>query len=115
MTIIVKLMICIVILVICDIKTKFIKCLFFFLCMTDNLWRESLDPLIEENLREILKESREYDYAISKSSDKGKAQLWTAIAVLNHKLNCLKMQNEMYEKKIPEQELGNILKTLESL
>lgn len=85
--------------------------------MDKNNWRNELDNLIEENLKELIKETKEYDSAILKSSDKSKAQIWVALAILNHKINSLKLKNkaENYEKKLTKTELDKILKTLETL
>ncbi|MFW6285996.1 MAG: hypothetical protein ACOC16_02635 [Nanoarchaeota archaeon] len=78
-------------------------------------WRKELDLLVEENLNELIKETKEYDYAIKKSKDKSKAQIWIALALINNKINQILVTNKEYEKKIPSKELDNILDTLEKL
>ena len=83
--------------------------------MTDSKWRKELEMLIEQNLNEIINETKEYDYAISKSKNKSKAQIWIALAILNHKIKLLETSKKDYTKKIPPQELNKILKTLENL
>lgn len=83
--------------------------------MADNRWRKDLDLLMEENIRELVRETKDYDYAIKKSSNKGKAQMWVALAIINHKLNKLMIESNKYESKIPKDELTKILKTLEKL
>lgn len=80
----------------------------------DNEWREGLDLLIEQNLNELIKETKEYDYAISKSKDKSKAQIWVALALINNKLNTI-INKKDYNKKIPKKEMDKILDTLEKL
>lgn len=81
---------------------------------SDKKWREELDLLIEQNLNELIKETKEYDYAISKSKDKSKAQIWIALAIINSKLNSVLAKKE-YKKKIPKEEMDRILDTLEKL
>lgn len=83
--------------------------------MADNSWRQELDLLIEENLNELVKETKEYDYAIKESSNKGKAQIWVALALLNHKINQLHMESEEYQKKLPPEEIDKIISSLENL
>lgn len=83
--------------------------------MGDSKWRYDLDLLIEENIRELIRETKEYDDAILRSRNKGKAQIWVALAILNHKINKLDIEKKSYETKIPKDELSKILKTLESL
>jgi hypothetical protein len=83
--------------------------------MSKQNWRDEVDLIIEKNLNELIKETKEYDYALSKAKDKSKAQIWLALALLNHKINQLKIEDKKYEKKISEEELDKILKTLEKL
>ena len=83
--------------------------------MTNNKWRDDLEHVIEQNLNELIKETKEYDHAIRQAKDKSKAQLWVALAIINHKLNQLNVENKDYKKKIPKEELNNILDTLEKL
>jgi len=80
-------------------------------------WRSNLDNVIEENLNELIKETKEYDYAIKKSKDKSKAQVWVALAIINSKLNknLLNSKSNSYENKLTKEELDKILKTLETL
>lgn len=80
-----------------------------------NSWRDELDLLIEENLKELINETKAHDTAIRKSDDKSKAQIWVALALLNNKINSLSSQKKPYEKKIEKKELNKILKTLETL
>lgn len=83
--------------------------------MSDNKWRDELDKLIEENLNELVKSTKEFDYAISKSKDKSKAQIWVALALLNDKINQITMKDKKYDKKIPKEEIDKILETLEKM
>lgn len=85
--------------------------------MSDKKWRKELDLLIENNLNELLIETKEYDYAISNAKNKGKAQLWIALAIINNKLNNIGMnaKNKNYTKKVPRKEIEQILNTLETL
>ncbi len=81
----------------------------------ENSWRDELDMLIEQNLKEIIIETKEHDFAIKKSKNKGKAQIWVAIALLNNKINKLLAEKNTYSKKLEKKELANIIKTLEKL
>jgi hypothetical protein len=83
--------------------------------MSDSNWRKELDLLIENNLNELIKETKEYDYAISKAKDKSKAQIWVAMAILNHKINTALLNKKPYKKKLSKEELDKILNTLEKL
>lgn len=83
--------------------------------MADNKWRDQLDKLIEENLNELVKNTKEFDYAIRKSKDKSKAQIWVALALLNDKINQITMKDKKYDKKIPKEEIDKILETLEKM
>lgn len=57
--------------------------------MKDNNWRENLDLLIDKNLNELIKETKIYNDSIKSAKDKSKAQMWVALAILNHKINYL--------------------------
>lgn len=83
--------------------------------MTNNKWREDLDLVVEKNLNELILETKEFDYAISQSKDKSKAQIWTALALINMKLNKLIHEKKTYDKKISKEEVDSIVKTLEKL
>jgi hypothetical protein len=96
-------------------KDKFYKKLKTLHTMSKQNWRDDLELVIEQNLNELIKETKEYDYAIKKSKDKGKAQLWVTLAIINNKLNNLNVEKKEYKKKIPKEELNNILDTLEKL
>lgn len=78
-------------------------------------WRDELDLIVNESLNELIKETKEYNFAISESKDKSKAQIWVALAILNNKINQLSIGEKNYDKKIPDDELSKILKTLEKL
>ncbi len=82
--------------------------------MTDNKWRKELDILIDKNISELLKETKEYDYAISKAKNKSKAQMWIALGIINHKLNLILNEKE-YKKKLKKEEVEDILNKLEKL
>lgn len=83
--------------------------------MTSNKWRKDLDLLTEKNLKELILETKEFDYAISKARDRGKAQIWVALALINTKLNKILVQDKKYLSKIEKKELDKILNTLETL
>ncbi|MDA3855284.1 MAG: hypothetical protein PF569_03430 [Candidatus Woesearchaeota archaeon] len=83
--------------------------------MNDNDWRVDLEIVVEQNLSELIKETKEYDYAVKKAKDKSKAQIWVALAILNHKINQLNVNKKNYKSKIPKDELNKILETLEKL
>lgn len=83
--------------------------------MSKRDWRSDLDLVINENLKELIRETKQYNSAISKAKDKSKAQLWVALAILNNKLNHITYEKKGYDKKIPDEELSKILKTLEKL
>ena len=78
-------------------------------------WRLELEKVIDENLNELIKETKEYDGAIRLAEDKSKAQIWVALAIINYKLNVLMNDKKDYKSKIPKEELNDILKTLEKL
>ena len=84
--------------------------------MTKQNWRDDLELVIEQNLKELVKETKEYDYAIKKAEDKSKAQIWVALAIINNKINSLLNENKKNDvKKIPKKELNKIIETLEKL
>lgn len=83
--------------------------------MGDTNWRSELDLLVEANLNELLKETKEYDYAISKAKNKSKAQIWVGLAIINSKLNRILLKDKKYEKKLSKEELDKILNTLDKL
>jgi hypothetical protein len=83
--------------------------------MTNKNWREDLDLVIDENLNDLIKATKHYDSAIRKSKDPAKAQMWVAMALLNAKLNNITVNKKAHENKIPQEELNNIIKTLEQL
>jgi len=83
--------------------------------MKETDWRFDLDLLVEQNLNDLIKETKEFDYAIKKSKDKSKAQMWVALAIINNKLNRLLVKEKTYEKKLSKNELDKILNTLEKL
>ena len=87
--------------------------------MNKNNWRDELDMLINKNLDELLVETKEYDYAIKNANDKGKAQMWVALAIINSKLNNILLDKKKSESdsnpKIPKNELKKIIDTLETL
>jgi len=84
--------------------------------MSDNDWRKKLDLVVEQNLKELVLETREYNFAIDSAKDKSKAQLWVALAIINKKLNDLSVNLSGKSKaKIPKKEMDDILKTLETL
>jgi hypothetical protein len=85
--------------------------------MNKKSWRKELELDIEESLSELLNETKSYKNAISKADDKGKAQLWVAMAILNSKLNEISLHNQpekKVEKKLSEKDLKKLLKALES-
>lgn len=83
--------------------------------MTDIDWRENLEKVVEQNLNELVRETKEYDSAIREAKDKSKAQLWVALAIINNKINQILIKDKKYNKKIPKEELDNIIDTLEKL
>jgi len=83
--------------------------------MTDSKWRKELDILINENLNELINETKEFDYAIVKAKDKSKAQMWIALALINSKLNKLLIEKSKYKNKLEKEEINDILKKLEKL
>ena len=84
--------------------------------MGDRNWRDKLDLVVEQNLNELINETKEFDYAISSAKDKSKAQMWVALAIINRKLNDLSLENTgKNASRIPKDEMSKILKTLETL
>jgi hypothetical protein len=85
--------------------------------MIKKSWRTELELDIEESLSELINETKLYQNSISKADDKGKAQIWVAMAILNSKLNEIKLHNQptkKVEKKLSEKDLKKLLKALES-
>ena len=80
-----------------------------------NSWRNELDTLINERLNELLRETKNYDYAIKKSNDRSKAQIWVALALIYDKIKVIEKKLDIYNKKIPKDELDKILKIIEDL
>lgn len=83
--------------------------------MKDNNWRQHLDLMLEQSLKDLILETKEYDYAIKQSKDRSKAQIWVALALINQKLNLLLPESTKESKKIPKDELNKLLKTIENL
>ena len=83
--------------------------------MGDSKWRSELDYVIEKHLNELVRETKEFDYAISKSKNKGKAQLWVALALINAKLNTILHDKNKYKQKLSKEELTEVIKVLEKL
>jgi hypothetical protein len=84
--------------------------------MSNKNWRNSLDLVVEQNLNELISETKEYDSAVSSAKDKSKAQIWVALAIVNKKLNDLSIGVTGKSKsKIPKSEMDEILRTLETL
>ena len=81
--------------------------------MADNKWRNKLDSVVEQNLKELVKETKEFDYAIKSSSNKSKAQMWVAMALINSKLNRILLEGQKTPPKLSEADREEILKTLE--
>jgi len=81
--------------------------------MKDFKWRNDLDLLIDKNLTELIDETKHHNYAISKSKDKSKAQIWVALAIINSKLNKILLEKNVSKKQMPKKEIDSILKTLE--
>ncbi len=83
--------------------------------MKDTNWRKELDSKLEHDLNMLLKETKDYSYAIEKSKDKSKAQIWVALALINSKLNVLIQESSKKGPKLKKHELDSIVKTLEKL
>lgn len=83
--------------------------------MSRKNWRNDLDLVVEENIRELIKETKPYDNEIRSAKNRGKAQIWVAMALLNQKINEIEVSKKVSTKKIPQKELDKILKTLENL
>lgn len=96
-------------------KRQLYKLRFNYNTMTQQDWRKNLELVVEQNLNELIKETKEYDYAIRDAKDKSKAQIWVALAIINNKINQLDMGKKKTGAKIPKEELDKIVKTLETL
>ena len=77
-------------------------------------WRSELDNVINNNIDELIKETKKYDNAIKNSKDKSKAQLWVALAIINSKLNQISLNKTKSSKKLSENEINDILSKLEN-
>ena len=83
--------------------------------MNKTNWRDELDLVVEQNLKELINESKKFDHAIRESNNPSKAQIWVALAIMNEKINKLDIKKRASNSKIPKKELDKILKTLENL
>lgn len=83
--------------------------------MADKKWRKNLDLLVDKSLNDLIMETKEFEYAIKESKNKSKAQIWTALALINLKLNKILQEKKTYEKKLTQTEIEEIVSTLEKL
>lgn len=91
-------------------------------------WRKGLSKELQYHLERIILESYSHKYAIEMAKDKGKAQLWVALSILNKKIVELELKTAYLEralkqffpkkrisqdeKKKQEEEVEKILKNL---
>jgi len=91
------------------------------------MWREKLNKELRYYLEKAIRESYSHKYAIDEAEDKGRAQLWIALAILFKKIADLELKATYLEKalqqffpkkfsekekKAEEQEVEKILKDL---
>ncbi|MEM4153070.1 MAG: hypothetical protein QXK80_03080 [Candidatus Pacearchaeota archaeon] len=67
-----------------------------------NNWRNYLNKELKYYLEKIILESFSHRYALEHASDKGKAQLWIALAILNKKLNDIELKTSYLERALQQ-------------
>jgi hypothetical protein len=76
-------------------------------------WRDNLDPKIKEHFEDLIKETAREENAYRSASKPSKAQLWTALAILNKRISDLEL--ELKNLKKPKKSSSKLKKSLEKL
>lgn len=87
-------------------------------------WRDKLPPHLDQEISELVKEVKSYKRAYNSAKSKANAQLWTALAVMNKKLNEINNKMEKMEggfqkagkaMTFREEKMKKIMEALENL
>lgn len=70
--------------------------------MNKNNWRDYLNKELKYYLEKLILESFSHRYALEHASDKGKAQLWVALAILNKKLSDVELKIAYLERTLQQ-------------
>lgn len=65
-------------------------------------WREYVDLIIKDHLEAQVKQTLQYKDAYNKAHDKGKAQLWVAIANLSKQIITLELKTKYIENVLKD-------------
>ncbi|MBL7147481.1 MAG: hypothetical protein ISS82_01510 [Nanoarchaeota archaeon] len=65
-------------------------------------WREKVDPIIKNHLEAQIKETLQHKDAYNQSKDKGKAQLWVAVANLSKQIINLELKIKYIENVLKD-------------
>ncbi len=69
--------------------------------MAEN-WRKGLSKDLQYHIERVILESYSHKYAIEQAKDKGKAQLWVALAILNKKIAELELKTAYLERVLKQ-------------
>jgi len=69
--------------------------------MVEN-WRKGLSKDLQYHIERVILESYSHKYAIEQAKDKGKAQLWVALAILNKKIAELELKTAYLERALKQ-------------
>ena len=65
-------------------------------------WREKVDPIIKNYLEAQVKETLQYKDSYNVAKDKGKAQLWIAVANLSKQIMSVEMKTKYIENVLKD-------------
>ena len=65
-------------------------------------WRKGLSKELQYHLERAILESYSHKYAIEQAKDKGKAQLWVALAILQKKISELELKTAYLERALQQ-------------
>ncbi len=65
-------------------------------------WRKGLSKELQYHLEKIILESYSHKYAIEHAKDRGKAQLWVAMAILQKKIAELELKTSYLERALKQ-------------
>ncbi|MGB9707854.1 MAG: hypothetical protein ACPLXC_00800 [Candidatus Pacearchaeota archaeon] len=65
-------------------------------------WRKGLSKELRYHLEKIILESYSHKHAITHAKDKGKAQLWVALAILQKKITELELKTAYLERTLQQ-------------
>jgi len=65
-------------------------------------WRDKVDPIIKNHLEAQVKQTLQHKDAYTKAKDKGKAQLWVAVANLSKQIIVLEIKTKYIENVLKD-------------